>query len=183
MEYYIDVFINPDDEMKENVLLNKVYTKFHKALFSLSSREIGVSFPAYNVLLGRVIRIHGDHRSLESLSELSWLGGLTGYCDVSKILLVPDNVQYRTVSRKQSTMTNSKLKRLVKRGSIDPAEVKLYKAALFLKGLDHPYVEIQSSSNGHFYRRYFQFGELRDSPVSGEFDSFGLSKVATIPWF
>ncbi|MGR6859126.1 type I-F CRISPR-associated endoribonuclease Cas6/Csy4 [Aliivibrio salmonicida] len=37
--------------MRENVLLNKVYTKLHKALVTLNSDSIGVSFPQYNVIL------------------------------------------------------------------------------------------------------------------------------------
>jgi len=32
MNHHIDIKINPDAEMRENVLLNKVYTKFHKRL-------------------------------------------------------------------------------------------------------------------------------------------------------
>ncbi len=43
MDYYIDIKIKPDAEMRENVLLNKVYSKLHKALFSLKSSDIGVT--------------------------------------------------------------------------------------------------------------------------------------------
>jgi len=43
MNNYIDILIKPDDEMRENVLLNKVYSKLHKALFTLKSTEIGIS--------------------------------------------------------------------------------------------------------------------------------------------
>jgi CRISPR-associated endonuclease Csy4 len=54
---------------------------------------------------------------------------------------------------------------------------------MFQKGLDNPYLELESGSNGHLHRRYIVFGELMDKPMSGEFDQFGLSKTATIPWF
>ena len=108
---------------------------------------------------------------------------MSGYCNVSDILPVPDLVQYRTVSRKQSNMTQSKFNRLIKRGSITEAEAKQYKAKMFTKGLDNPYLELQSGSNGHKHRRYIEFGELLDNPVAGEFDQFGLSKTATVPWF
>lgn len=54
---------------------------------------------------------------------------------------------------------------------------------MFSQGLDAPYLELQSASNGHRHRRYIEFGELLDAPVRGEFDSFGLSKTATVPWF
>lgn len=183
MDYYIDVLIKPDEEMRENVLLNKVYTKLHKALHTLRSTTIGVSFPQYEVRLGKLLRIHGSENALHSLEEMKWLGGLIGYCDVTEITAVPDAVRYRVVSRKQSTMTQAKLKRLIQRQAISEAEIKAYKAKMFAKGLDEPYLELNSGSNGNSYRRYISFGDLLDAPVAGEFDQFGLSKKATVPVF
>tara|TARA_R110001583_G_scaffold192870_1_gene360037 strand:- start:328 stop:879 length:552 start_codon:yes stop_codon:yes gene_type:complete len=183
MDYYIDIKINPDAEMRENVLLNKVYTKLHKALFDLKSSAIGVSFPEYKVLLGRILRLHGNSSILNDLQGLNWLGGLSGYCQMTEILPVPENVQYRVISRKQSTMTNAKLNRLIKRGTISEENIKAYKAKMFTKGLDNPYLELDSTSNDQLHRRYLQFSALLDKPIEGEFDTFGLSKSATIPWF
>lgn len=183
MDSYIEITIKPDAEMRENVLLNKVYTKLHKALFTLKSDSIGVSFPNYQEKLGRVMRIHSNVAMLHDLSGLNWLGGLVGYCDVSDIKEVPSCSEYRTISRIQSSMTPSKLKRLIKRGSISDEQVKIYKAKMFSKGLDNPYFELESSSNGYKHRRYLQFGEVKKVPVQGCFDQFGLSKTATVPWF
>jgi CRISPR-associated endonuclease Csy4 len=183
MDHFIDIRIKPDDEMRENVLLNKVYTKFHKALCILESTDIGVSFPQFEVLLGRTFRVHGSLARLRELQDLQWLGGLLGYCDVDDILPVKGILKYRTVSRKQPAMTLAKLRRLANRGSITPEKAKEYKAKMFSKGLDNPYLELESISNGHLHRRYLEFGALRDSDASGEFDQFGLSRTATIPWF
>ncbi|MDQ7002765.1 MAG: type I-F CRISPR-associated endoribonuclease Cas6/Csy4 [Ghiorsea sp.] len=183
MNYYIDIQLKPDAEMRENVLLNKVYTKLHKALCSLKSTDIGVSFPKHRVKLGDVIRIYGNRDRLMALQAMNWLGGLIGYCGVSDISQVPAQVKFRTMSRKQSNMTESKLRRLVKRGSLAPEEAKHYKAKMFTQGLDNPYLELESGSNGHKHRRYIQFGDILDDSVVGEFDQFGLSKVATVPWF
>ena len=183
MDYYIDIKINPDAEMRKNVLLNKVYTKLHKALFDLKSSAIGVSFPEYKVLLGRILRLHGNSSILNDLQGLNWLGGLSGYCQMTEILPVPENVQYRVISRKQSTMTNAKLNRLIKRGTISEENIKAYIAKMFTKGLDNPYLELDSTSNDQLHRRYLQFSALLDKPIEGEFDTFGLSKSATIPWF
>ena len=183
MDSYIEITIKPDAEMRENVLLNKVYTKLHKALVTLKSDCIGVSFPNYKVRLGRVVRIHSNDAMLHDLTGLNWLGGLVGYCDVSDIQVVPSECGYRTISRIQSTMSQSKLKRLIKRGSISDEQVKSYKAKMFTKGLDNPYFELESGSNGHKHRRYLQFGEIKKEPAQGCFDEFGLSKTATVPWF
>lgn len=183
MEYFIDIKIKPDAEMRINVLLNKTYSKLHKALFTLKSTEIGISFPHYKVMLGNVIRLHGTENKLTELQSSDWLGGLKGYCTVSSIQAIPTGVSHRNISRIQANMTETKLRRLIKRGSITEAEVKVYKAKMFSKGIDNPYLELESGSNGHKHRRYLQLGELTNSPVSGVFDSFGLSKTATVPWF
>lgn len=183
MTHYIDIKLQPDAEMRINVLLNKVYTKLHKGLCDLNSTDIGVSFPAYKVILGNMLRLHGSVKVLSELQALNWLGGLSGYCNISDILAIPDQVQYRVISRKQSTMTNAKLNRLIKRKSISDEEIKAYKAKLFTKGLDNPYFELESGSNGHLHRRYIRFSELLANSVTGDFDQFGLSKTATVPWF
>lgn len=183
MEFYIDVRVNPDEEMRENVLLNKVYTKLHKALNTLSSTTIGVSFPERFVKLGKVLRIHGSDGDLRILDEMKWLGGLVGYCDVSAILNVPNEVKYQVIFRVQPNMTQSKLRRLMKRGSISDVEQKHYKAKMFTQGLDEAYLELDSATNGHSYRRYLSFSAVQDVPITGLFDDFGLSKKATVPVF
>lgn len=183
MSHYIDISIKPDAEMRENLLLNKVYSKLHKRLFELQSTDIGISFPRYKVMLGGLIRIYGTEQKLAELQATNWLGGLAGYCDVSSILSIPTEVKYRIISRKQSNTSEAKLRRLIQRGSITEDKIKAYKAKMFQQGLDHPYLELESSSNGHKHRRYIQFGELLSEPIAGEFDQFGLSKTATTPWF
>jgi CRISPR-associated endonuclease Csy4 len=80
-------------------------------------------------------------------------------------------------------MSQAKLNRLLKRGSINEQDAKQYKARMFTKGLDNPYLELTSGTNGHKHRRYIEFGELLTQPISGKFDQFGLSKTATVPWF
>ena len=183
MDNYIEINFNPDEEMPLNWLINAVYTKLHKVLCDLESTGIGVSFPNWKVHLGNVLRLHGNQSDLTALQQQNWLGGISGYCNLSSILPIPDALKYRTISRMQPTMTHSKLKRLISRGSIPEDEIKLYKAKMFSKGLDNPYLELISGSNGHKHRRYIDFGELRENPVEGQFDQFGFSKKATVPWF
>ena len=183
MNYYVNILIKADAEMRENLLLNKVYSKLHKALSGLKSTDIGVSFPQYKIILGGVLRLHGGEAKLSDLQETEWLGGLKGYCNVSSIEPVPSGAHYRTVFRKQSNMTEAKLRRLIKRGSISDSGLKVYRAKMFAQGLDNPYLELESSSNGHKHRRYIQFGDLSVEPVEGLFDQFGLSKTGTVPWF
>ena len=183
MNHYLDITIQPDAEMRENELLNKLYTKLHKALCDLKVSDIGVSFPEYRIKLGQTLRIHSTKDRLTQLQQTNWLGGLIGYCKVSEIQPIPAQVQYRTISRKQPTMTAAKLQRLIKRETIPEQNHKHYKARMLEKSLDNPYLELQSSTNGQQHRRYLKFGELTKTPTTGNFNHFGLSKNATIPWF
>jgi CRISPR-associated endonuclease Csy4 len=183
MDHYTDIIILPDPEFPATVLLNSLYAKLHKALHDLASTNIGVSFPKYRITLGNVLRIHGEQSALHDLQGLNWIGGMSGYCAISAVTPVPSGVKFRTVARKQPTMSQAKLNRLIKRGSITEDEIKNYKAQMFSKGLDNPYVELNSGSNGQKHRRYIEFGELQEQPVPGKFDQFGLSRTATIPWF
>jgi len=127
------------------------------------------------------------------LQQSNWLGGLSGYCDVSDILPVPDQIEgYRTVSRKQPTMTLKKLKQRIESqmssGILKTAEdvkayERQYKKAMFEASLDNPYLELQSSSTGHLYRIFIELGELQEKGVKGVFNYYALSKTATIPCF
>ncbi len=183
MTHYIDLRIIPKKEIRENVLLNQVYTAFHKRLYDLKSKNIGVSFPEYRLKLGRLLRIHGSKEALEKLQSKEWLGKYAKHCKVSKIEAVPKEVKYRTVYRVQQNMTEAKLRRLIKRGNIPEEDIKKYRIKMFQGGLENPYVELRSMSNGQMHRRFIAFGELQEREVKGEFDLFGLSKTSTIPWF
>ncbi len=184
MDSYIDLILRADEEVPLYFIRNKVFAKFHKALVDLKQTSIGVSFPKYKTKLGDVIRIHGDQPSLTALQQSNWLGGMIGYCEVSKILPVPEKIKgYRAISRIRPTMSNAKLQRLIKRGSISETATYDYREKMLRTGLENPYIELLSTSNGHKHRRYLQFGELKLKPIHGEFDQFGLSKTATVPWF
>jgi CRISPR-associated endonuclease Csy4 len=193
MELYLDIKIKPDDEIPIYFIRNKTFTKLHKALHDSQQTSIGVSFPNYKLKLGDTIRLHGDKASLQTLQGLNWLGGLSGYCEVSEVLAVPETIEgHRTVSRIQPTMTFAKLKKRIEyqkaRGDLKtPKEIeayeKQYKAKMYAESFDNPYLELQSSSTGNLYRLFINFGKLQSDPVEGEFNHFGLSKTATIPWF
>ncbi|BFM50883.1 type I-F CRISPR-associated endoribonuclease Cas6/Csy4 [Marinomonas sp. THO17] len=184
MDHYCDIRIKPDAEMRENVLLNKVYTKFHKALCDLSSKSVGVSFPETKLKLGKVLRVHSSQSNLKALKEMNWLGGLISYCEYSEVQTIPENVEHRTVSRWRPNMTESHLRRLIKRRSISEDEIKAYRAKMYAAQLTTlPYLELESTGSGQLYRRYIQVSDPVHQAVGGDFDQFGLSKKATIPWF
>ena len=188
MDYYIDIELFAKKELRENILLNQLYTEFHKRLFDLNLSTIGVSFPKFYKKLGDVFRIHGDKKDLELLQSQEWIIKYEKNYHVSKIMPIPKGTRYRNISRIQQNMSQSKLRRLIKRaeegkGGIDKKDIKKYKIKMLQGGLDNPFVELISESSGERHRRFIEFGEIKTSPTKGSFDTFGLSKTATVPWF
>ena len=172
MDSYIDIQLKPDAEMREAELSSKVFTKFHKALVTLNSNNIGISFPQVHVKLGRLFRVHGQVSALHDFQGLDWLGALSGYCQVSAVLVVPEQVQYRIVSVKRSNLSKAKLKRLIARGSIDKEGEKRYKVKMLSQGFDNPYLDLLSGSTEQIHRKFFELSDIQTQPVDGEFDSY-----------
>jgi CRISPR-associated endonuclease Csy4 len=54
---------------------------------------------------------------------------------------------------------------------------------MFKRSLTNPYLELTSTSTQQRYRIYLQFSDITQHQVTGEFNAFGLSKIATIPLF
>jgi CRISPR-associated endonuclease Csy4 len=202
MKYFFDLALLPDEEVPIFFIRNKVYTKFHKALFDLSATDIGISFPCpkkakkkdkNKMNFDEVIRLHATQKRLQQLQNLNWLGGLSGYCQVSEIFPTPDKVkghqvisrirQNMSLARMQKKITHQKSKGYLKTDEDIRAYEKYYKAKMFKTGLDNPYLELQSASTGGKYRLYIAFGELQKEATKGEFNHFGLSSTATVPIF
>nr|WP_321399483.1 type I-F CRISPR-associated endoribonuclease Cas6/Csy4 [uncultured Desulfobacter sp.] len=183
MDHYMDVLLLPDPELPLPILMNALFSKFHKALCDLHSTDIGVSFPKQGPTLGNLLRIHGTSTLLIKLQQLKWIGPMVGYCQIGDILPVPLKVKYCRVFRTQPNMSPAKLRRLIKRGSITEDEMHRYKSKMISQLRSEPYIELTSNSTGQRHRRYIAFGPLQDEQVEGKFDQFGLSSKATVPWF
>ena len=180
MDYYVDLKMNKN--VRTNVALEKTYANVHKALTSIPSSNIGVSFPEYKVVLGSVIRLHGTKEELEKFMDTDAMKSLDN-CNASKILKVPENCDsFVKTSRIQSVMSNSKLNRLVRRGSISEDEKKAYKIKMLQSSMSNPFILMKSGSNKNFYKRFFQIEKV-DRLNSGTFDSFGTSQIASVPCF
>lgn len=185
MDSYFDIQLMPDPEFKAAVLMNAVYTKLHKVLYDSQSSNIAVSFPKYEQTMGDVLRLHSTAEVLDGLQHLAWVGGMSGYCQQGMIQPVPVEVKFRTVFRRQQSKSLSKLRRQERRGNLTEAQIQNYITKMNEgdRKLKLPYLELTSRSNGHRHRRYIQLGTLVDEPIVGDFDLFGLSKTATVPWF
>ena len=51
------------------------------------------------------------------------------------------------------------------------------------KTLSLPYLRIKSQSTQQLFRLFIEHGPVVKKPITGKFSTYGLSSVATIPWF
>ena len=181
MNKYIDIKVKGSKYIKSNKVINDIVTEIHRYLNRNKINTIGLSYPNMFPDLGDTIRIHGTEAELESMYDEDLWGEFN--VKVSRIKDVPDEIKHRTISRVQTSMSNSKLNRLIKRGTIPNEDIKKYKIKMVSSGLDNPYLQLKSESNKRYYMRFMNMSECVEETVEGVFDEFGMSKKATIPWF
>lgn len=184
MNNYIDIKILPDQEFSPSLLMNALFAKLHRALVEAGHGEVGVSFPQAQKTLGDTIRLHGSQGALQRLMAIGWLKGLTDYTCVTAITAVPDNCRYRVVKRVQAKSSVERMyRRSVKKGWLTAEEAEARINTGKEQQLTLPFVQLKSQSSGQAFRLFIQQGKLLDAPVKGGFSAYGLSDVATVPWF
>lgn len=99
-----------------------------------------------------MFRIHADKEALEKLNEKDWLGVFTKFCKVSSITVVPSEVKYRTISRIQQKYDRIKVTKIDKKREYFRRRYKNIEVKMISGGLDNPYVELVSMSNGQLHR-------------------------------
>lgn len=183
MKYFIDITVFPDPEFVESTLMNALYSKCHRALGQFAGGEIGVSFPNHNKTLGKTLRLHGTSEKLDALMAQHWLKGLGDYTKVSALSEIPRDVQYRLVKRVSKKSPHNKRKRSVQKGwlTVEEAQVKIKDTHEHM--LNFPFAQLTSLSNKNPYKVFVSHGECLSEPIEGSFNSYGLSGVATVPWF
>ena len=184
MDYYIDIKLLPDTEFSSSILMNALYAKLHRALAAAGQGEIGVSFPLAQKTMGNSIRLHGSQSTLQRLMAINWLKGLTDYTSISAITVVPENCKHRVVKRVQAKSSAERMyRRSVKKGWLTAEEADAKIATSKEQHLKQPFVQLKSQSTGQSFCLFIQQGKLLDASVGGGFSAYGLSDVATIPWF
>lgn len=181
MNHYIDIKVLSDTEFNTPTLMNAVYSKLHRALTTIEGNSIGVSFPDLRKTPGALLRIHSEQATLNDLMEQYWLKGLGDYTEVTAVKPIPANVSYVTVQRVQSKQTAARIRRAVKRNSL-----KVEVAESMLKNrepLTHPFLRLQSQSTKQHFPLFIEQSPPQAEPIEGEFNTYGLSQGATVPWF
>lgn len=184
MDHYIEIRLLPDPEFPNNVLMNALFAKLHRALVETGGGELGISFPKAGKCLGELLRIHGKQMPLARLMSLPWLKGLRDYTETSPVLSVPDNCQYRVVQRKQAKSSSERLRRRsIAKGWLTEKEAVERISDRNEQQLKTPFVQLKSGSSGQTFRLFICQGKLQGEPKAGVFSAYGLSSQATIPWF
>ncbi|MGV7961793.1 type I-F CRISPR-associated endoribonuclease Cas6/Csy4 [Photorhabdus tasmaniensis] len=184
MDYYLEIRVLPDPEFSQQSLMEALFAKLHRALGQVGNGRIGVSFPCARKKLGDTLRIHGSSEALNDLQALPWLKGLRDYTEVTDIQPVPQDTQYRCVSRVQVNSNVERLRRRsVKKGWLTEEQARQCIPISKEQCTTLPFLRLKSLSSGQSFPLFVEQGLIEDRPTPGVFSSYGLSASATVPWF
>lgn len=194
MKYYQDITLLPDIETDLYFLWQKVYLQVHLALVGQKDGNgqvtIGISFPNYQYsptckYLGNKLRIFAP--SLGELNKLdvsSWLTRLTDYIHVTQVREIPEKVEgYACFSRKSVKSNKERIaRRKAKRENISFEQAIAYLQSVEEQKTDLPFIKMKSLSGNEPFPLFI--AQTKCSEIKhGKFNCYGLSKVATVPWF
>jgi CRISPR-associated endonuclease Csy4 len=187
MDHYLDIRLLADPEFSVPILMNALYSKLHRTLVALRANNIGVSFPGYQrkpITLGNTLRLHGSRAALVGLQEADWLKGIRDHTTVSDIQPVPSVVRYLQINRRQYKTSAERLRkrRMKRKGeTYEQASQAIPESVERQPGL--PFLTLRSVSTGQVFRLFVDQGPAQDQPVTGDFNSYGISEQATVPCF
>jgi len=187
MDYFCDVTLKPDPDFVPAVLLNALFSKLHRALALQPNLSVGVSFPQYSLkpmTLGSKLRLHGTRSDLDSLFQQDWLTGMKDYIDCSEVAAIPQQHQHIRVRRVQAKSNPERLaRRYAKRHGIDLDDARQKYQRMKPVKLHFPFLSLNSQSTGQRFTLFINQENILQYALPGEFNRYGLSQDATVPWF
>ena len=186
MDYYLDFSVMPDPEFRETTLLGALVSKLHRRLVALDADDIGISLPDHEKSppLGGRLRIHGTQERLKALMLAEWLGGMRGQLEIAPLLPVPAEVLHRGVRRRQYKTNAERLRRRrMRRHGETYEEVRQRIPDTVARKVKTPFLTVNSSSSGQRFDLFIEHEPAHERPSPGIFNTYGLSREATIPWF
>ncbi|MBV1883424.1 MAG: type I-F CRISPR-associated endoribonuclease Cas6/Csy4 [Pseudomonadales bacterium] len=192
MKFYRDITLLPNVEANIGFIWQKVYGQVHLALVEQKTESgnsaIAISFPEFgnrDFPLGSKLRlIAPESEQLQKLNIGKVLNRLTDYTHCTSIKEVPETVeQYACFKPKRFKNNPERLaRRRAKRKSESFDEALAHYAGYEEQKSNLPYVNVQSFSKGTSFKLFIEKVVTSDK-VPGEFSCYGLSSVATTPWF
>lgn len=192
MKYYLDITLLPDAEANIGFIWQKLYGQLHLALVEQQTENgnstIAVSFPEYRnntFPLGSKLRLLASaEEQLRQLNLTKWLNRLSDYTHCTSIKEVPASVTKHARFRRVQFDTNVErlARRRMKRKGGTLEEALAHYAGFNDQQSNLPFVNIQSLSKDERFRLFID-QDILDQAEGGEFNCYGLSKTATVPWF
>lgn len=187
LSHYLDLQLRHDPETAPTQLLAALYTRLHRALAAQDGTGIAVSFPGYSDqrhTLGERLRLHGSEAALQPWATGAWLGSLRDHVCTATPLPVPDHAAHRTLRRIQVKSSPERLRRrLMKRHQLSEAQARERIPDSAGRVTDLPYVPMASTSTAQQFKLFLALGPAQPLPQAGDFNTYGLSATATVPWF
>ena len=188
LSHYLDLQLRPDPETAPTQLLAAPYAQVHRALAAKGSTGIAVSFPGYSDqrhTLGERLRLHGSEAALQPWATGAWLGSLRDHVSSTAAPLpVPAHAAHRTLRRVQVKSSPERLRRrLMKRHQLSEAQARERIPDSVGRMTDLPYVQLASTSTAQQFKLFLALGPAQSQPQAGDFNTYGLSATATVPWF
>ena len=199
MNYYQDLTLISNTEINLAYVWQKVFQQVHLALVEMKTADgnsdIAVSFPEYedkDFPLGNKLRLFASTQAqLLQLDISKRLNRLTDYCHYTSIKEVPKVDKYACFNRKQfKTNVLRRARRRIKSTgeTIEQASNYLVSKGFTDKESKLPYINLESKSTAeketgpHKFRLFIE-RKILTEPEQGDFNCYGLSNHATVPWF
>lgn len=187
LSHYIELHLRPDPEVAPTHLLAALYTRLHRALAAQGATGIAVSFPDYSAehhTLGQRLRLHGSEAALQPWATGQWLGSVRDHVNATPLLPVPADAQHRTLRRVQVKSSPERLRRrLMKRHQLSEEQARERIPDTVARTTPLPYLQMASTSTAQQFRLFLALGIVQESAETGDFNAYGLSTTATVPWF
>lgn len=187
MDSYLELQLLPDPEFPAPLLMNALFAKLHRALVASEQRRIGISFPDIGRIpngLGHRLRLHGSLNDLAQLTASDWLRGMRDHLLQGDILPVPEGASHRVVRRVQAKSSPERQRRrAIRRLDLSPEAAMALIPDSKLERLNLPFLTLASQSTGQQFRLFIEHSPPQAQASPGEFNTYGLSQTASIPWF
>lgn len=187
MDQYVDIDVLADPEFPAHQLLNALYAKLHRALVAQNSTRIGISFPRHSLKephLGTRLRLHGELATLSALLASDWLTGMRDHVTLTQPTRVPETAKHTAVRRVQVKSSPERLRRrLMRRHNLDAQDALQRIPDETARVVALPFVQLRSTSTGQSFRLFIEHRDVQPNAIMGDFNSYGLSQMATVPWF
>ena len=189
MNHYVEMRVRNVPDISPRQIAAKTIERLHIVLAANSQLNIGLSFPdlaseSSAIMPGFRIRLHSDLSALNDVLAADRLRSITDYLDISPAIPIPNQTKHMTYRRyRPYAALPCRRRRHMRRHQVDYQTACQQIPDSRLESCSLPFLTMHSHSTGQRFRIYIQPGPIMDSPVSGSFNSYGLSSGATVPHF